>query len=76
VKLLEDNSPSIALAINNKNSPKTKHIKVKYHFIREAVQNNEVFIEHIGAEHMLADILTKPLGKNLQARFTNNLLTN
>ena len=40
---------------------KTKHLDIKYMFIREAVRNGLVKIKHIGTDHMLADILTKGL---------------
>ena len=37
-KLYEDNQGSIALSKNPHNHSRTKHIDVKYHFIRETVQ--------------------------------------
>ena len=40
---------------------RTKHIKIKYHFIREVQQSNEVLLVHCSSENQLANIFTKPL---------------
>ena len=40
---------------------RTKHIKIKYHFIREVQQSNEVLLVHYSSENQLADIFTKSL---------------
>ncbi|XP_022751434.1 fructose-1,6-bisphosphatase 1-like [Durio zibethinus] len=45
---------------------RTKHIKIKYHFIREVEAENEVKLVHCKSEDQIADILTKVLPK---ARF-------
>ena len=44
----------------------TKHIKIKYHFIKEVERENEVMLVHFNSEEQKADILTKNL---LKARF-------
>ena len=40
---------------------RTKHIKVKYHFIREQVRSGLVAMFPIRSDEQLADIFTKPL---------------
>nr|CAN71524.1 hypothetical protein VITISV_037362 [Vitis vinifera] len=40
---------------------RTKYIKIKYHFIREVQQSNEVLLVHCSSKNQLADIFTKPL---------------
>ena len=42
---------------------RTKHIKIKFHFIREVQQSNEVLLVHCTSENQLADIFTKSLPK-------------
>ena len=59
----EDNQGTIALTKNPKNHSRTKHIDIKYHFVREAVEKKDVRLVYCPTEKMVADILTKPLPK-------------
>jgi len=49
---------------------RTKHIEIKYHFIRDKVKLNEIVVDKIHTSDMLADILTK----NLPTRIISNLI--
>nr|XP_027097550.1 uncharacterized protein LOC113717096 [Coffea arabica] len=40
---------------------RSKHIDIKYHFIRELVQEQEIVIDYCRSEDQVANILTKPL---------------
>ena len=42
---------------------KTKHIPIKYHFLREHVLEKTVKLEHIGMKDQVEDIFTKLLPK-------------
>jgi len=42
---------------------RSKHIKIKYHFIRSCLEDGSIKAEHISTGDQLADILTKALGK-------------
>jgi hypothetical protein len=42
---------------------KTKHIPIKYHFLREQVTNQIVQVHYIPTTEQIADIFTKPLAK-------------
>ena len=42
----------------------SKHIKIRYHFIRELVENRDIKIEFCKCKQYLVDIFTKPLGKD------------
>ena len=64
----EDNQGTIALSRNPKYHPRTKHIDIKYHFIRDKVAKKELILDYCPTEQMLADLLTKPLGKTLFQR--------
>ena len=44
--------------------PKTKHIAIKYHYVRELVEDKEVKMEYINTKEQTADIFTKPLPKD------------
>ncbi|GKC16246.1 hypothetical protein Tco_1013028 [Tanacetum coccineum] len=51
----------IALCCNNVQHSKAKHIDVRYHFIKEQVENGIVELYFVRTEYQLADIFTKPL---------------
>ena len=60
-----DNQSAIALAKNPVFHDRSKHIELKYHFIREAVETKKIELEFVPTKLQLADILTKPLGRIL-----------
>lgn len=62
-KLLIDNKSAIALAKNPVHHDRSKHIDVKFHFIRDCIEQGQVEVDHVGTEQQLADILTKALGR-------------
>ena len=64
----EDNQGTIALSKNPKYHLRTKHIDIKCHFIRDKVEKKELALEYCPTEQMLADLLTKQLGKTLFQR--------
>lgn len=60
--LLEDNKSAIHMANNGKSiSNRTRHIKIKYFFVKQFLDNGEFHLEHCPTKEMVADILTKPL---------------
>ena len=56
-----DSKSAIDMAKNLVFHNRTKHIKIKYHFIREAEANKEIKLKHCKTEEQLADIFTKAL---------------
>eukprot|EP00253_Pinus_taeda_P035120 PITA_35120 len=42
---------------------RSKHIDIRYHYIRDMVQRGAIRLQHIGTDEQVTDILTKPLGK-------------
>jgi hypothetical protein len=63
VTLKVDNESAIALIKNPVHHDRTKHIDIKYHYIRDCVENGSTVVEHVRTGDQLADILTKPLGR-------------
>ena len=59
-----DNQAAISISNNPVFHGKTKHFKIKYHFLREVQSNKEVVLVHCKTEDQLADILTKALPKS------------
>ena len=63
ITIYADNQSAIKLLKNPVVSMRSKHIDVVYHFARERVARKEVKFEYVKTEHMLADMLTKPVSK-------------
>ena len=40
---------------------KSKHIEIKYHYIRDMVQRGTVKLQYVAMDEQIADVLTKPL---------------
>jgi hypothetical protein len=59
--IMEDNQGCIALSENPVHHRRTKHIDIKFHYIRELIARGEIQLEYIPTEKQLADLLTKPL---------------
>lgn len=58
-----DNKPAIALAKNPVLHDRSKHIDLKFHFLRDCVDGGQLVIEFVETGQQLADILTKLLGR-------------
>ncbi|XP_062538037.1 uncharacterized protein LOC134206350 [Armigeres subalbatus] len=56
-----DNQSAISVAKNGGYQPRTKHIDIRHHFIRDAWEKGEVRIAYISTDKQTADGLTKPL---------------
>eukprot|EP00253_Pinus_taeda_P010914 PITA_10914 len=57
--LYSDSQSSIHLAKNSAFNSKTKHIQLKYHFIRSVLEDGELMLQKIHTSKNLADMLTK-----------------
>ena len=58
-----DSQGSIALSKSEESHDRTKHIDIKWHWIREKVQDQSINFNHVPTSEMAADILTKALPK-------------
>ena len=58
-----DNKSALALAKNLIFHERSKHIRVKYHFIRGYLEDGSVKANYISMQDQLADFLTKSLGR-------------
>jgi hypothetical protein len=61
VPLMCDSSSSICLAYNPVFHGRTKHIKLRHHFLRDHIEKGAIEIKFIDTERQLADIFTKPI---------------
>nr|GEV02499.1 retrovirus-related Pol polyprotein from transposon TNT 1-94 [Tanacetum cinerariifolium] len=66
IPLYGDIKSEIALCYNNVQHSRAKHVDIRYHFIKEQVENGIVELYFVRTEYQLADIFTKPM---LRERF-------
>ena len=64
-----DNQGAINLAKNPVNHQRSKHIDIKYHFIRSEIQNGNVNLQYVPTDDNVADIFTKPATKAKLVKF-------
>ena len=73
IPIFRDNTSAIAITENPVQHSRTKHIDIKYHFIREHVMNGTVEVHFVPSEKQLADIFTKPLDESTFTKLVSEL---
>ena len=68
VELKVDNKSALTLAKNPVFHERSKHIHIRYHFIRDCLEDSGIKAGHIATTDQLADILNKSLGKSKSRR--------
>jgi hypothetical protein len=74
--LYQDNQGAIAMGNNSISNKRSKHISIKYHFVREKVKEKEIKLEYKETTKMIADCLTKPVGKQVMNRLLPKIFGN
>ena len=73
ITLYVDNQSAIKLIQNPVAHDRTKHIDIKYHFIRDAQARGIINVEYCPTNDQVADVLTKPLSREKHERFTEQM---
>jgi hypothetical protein len=63
IKMMCDNKSTICLSKNPEFHSRSKHIDIKYHFIKEKISDKTINIEYISTDDMIADIFTKAVSR-------------
>ncbi|GJU05207.1 hypothetical protein Tco_1121637 [Tanacetum coccineum] len=61
IPMYYDNNSAITLCCNNVQHSRSKHIGIRFHFIKEQVENGVVELYFVNTEYQLVDIFTKAL---------------
>ena len=64
-----DNQGAIGLAKNPISHKKTKHVDIKYHFVRECVLNKSIELVYVPTAFNASDLMTKPTSKVKLSQF-------
>lgn len=59
---------------NGTNSLRTRHINIRYYFIRDRIKSNELKLEYLNTQDMIADMMTKPLNGSIFNRLVGRML--
>jgi hypothetical protein len=73
VLLLCYNESAIRMADNPVEHSRTKHIDIRYHFLRDHQQKEDIEIAYVSTHNQLADIFTKPLDEKTVSKVRNEL---
>jgi hypothetical protein len=73
VPLLCDNESGIRMADNLVEHSRTKHIAIRYHFLRDHQQKGDIEIAYINTKEQLADTFTKPLDEQTLNKLRHEL---
>ena len=73
--IYEDNQATLRISRAFYTSRRTKHISVRYHWIRQDIESGVAVLEYVPTREQLADILTKNLGSHLFGTLRDRLLT-
>lgn len=68
-----DNTSAIKLSRNPVFHGRCKHIGVRFHFLRDLVNEGMIELEHVGTKEQFADILTKPLNREVFLKLREEL---
>ena len=63
--ILCDSTTTLTYAKDPKYHGKTKHIDIRYHYIRDMVAQKEVVLKHISTSQMIANPSTKPIARDV-----------
>lgn len=63
IPIMCDNTSAISISKNPVMHSNTKHISIKFHFLREQVATSVVRLEYVATKDQVEDILSKPLGR-------------
>jgi hypothetical protein len=74
--LFTDSTEAKDIVENSKINKRTKHIDVTYHYIREKLLEEEFFLFHISSAQNHANLMIKPLGRQLYDKHTKLLACN
>jgi hypothetical protein len=68
-----DDQSCVKVIENHVFHDRSKHIKIKYHYIRDMVQRGAVELQYISTDEQITDNLTKPLSRVKYEYFRDKL---
>jgi hypothetical protein len=69
-----DNQAAIQISTNDTHHSRTKHIDIRFHFVRQAIKNHHIQLEYINTKEQEADINTKGLTSVIYRRLRDKIM--
>ena len=76
MRILEDNQATICIADNPISQRRTRYVDIRYHFVRDYINDGTVTVEYCPTSQMLADILTKSMHKPIFEGLRDKIIGN
>ena len=73
VTIFFDNTTTLVVVKDLKYHGKTKHIKKRYHYIRDVIIEKDVVLKHISTSNMMVDPFTKPIARDVFVKHVRSL---
>ena len=73
IDVFTDSEGAQAIAANSVYHKWTKHIDIKYHYIREKILDGTVCVNEVGSKNNLADVFTKPIARDQHQILTSRI---
>ena len=70
----QDNLSTISISNNGNDMGRTRHMNIRFHYVKECVDNNLIKPVCISTADMVSDILSKPLTPGPFLHLSNSLL--
>jgi len=74
IRVNVDNIGAIFLAENQNSSDRTKHVDIRYHFIRQYIKNGTIMVEFVRSSENDSDIFTKNVTSETFSRHSEKLI--
>ena len=71
--ILCDNQSCIKMTENPLFHDRSKHIEIRYFYIRDMMQKGAIKLQYVSTDEQVADVLTKPLSRVKFEHFQDNL---
>lgn len=72
--VFNDNQSALKLLeVKEYSHKRTKHMDLRYHFVKDLVQKDYISIKYLSTNDMIADVLTKPLSSTKHSSFIKDL---
>jgi hypothetical protein len=62
VTVYTDSQSAMSMVVNQRFSNRTKHVEIKYHYVREEATKGNILLKYVSTDENVADMMTKPLG--------------
>ncbi len=72
IEIFQDNTSCMKISVSG--SRTNKHIRRRFHYIEEQIENGNIKLTHLSTNEMTADIMTKPVQGSQFVKFRNQIM--